>query len=72
MPNLDGFEAALAIRALEATAYRDNLHSGPDGAGDEVPSRPAKQRRLAEISTTGAGLSLSARSRMLPPARSPC
>jgi len=58
MPNLDGFEAALAIRALEATAYSgagNNQRSATGEEGDEVPSRPAKQRRVVVQPVTGAG-----------------
>ncbi len=59
MPNLDGFEAALAIRALEATAYSDADNSQRDASGvtgDELPSRPTKQRRVATQPVTGAEL----------------
>ena len=59
MPNLDGFEAALAIRALEAASNRGagNVVGSTGGEhGDVVLPRPTKLRRLASNhSATGAG-----------------
>ena len=47
MPNVDGFEAALAIRALEAAAC------GISAEHDVALTRPGKQRRLAAMQHTG-------------------
>ena len=58
MPNLDGFEAAIAIRALEATVHCNagNDQNGANGEhSDELQSRPTKQRRIAAQPAPGAG-----------------
>ena len=46
MPNLDGFEAALAIRALEAASHNRAGRRSSDGTEQE-PQRPAIRRRLS-------------------------